>query len=89
MSFFPNGRDLLVVLYAELHLFEVGGDALGLNTLGNDGVSAVDAPCDEDLGGGGTELFRDFNDDRVISELGFVEHFMTMLTRRSIKYERK
>lgn len=71
----PNRRNLLIVFRRELDLLKVGVDALLLDTLGDDRVSAVDSPCDEYLGSGGSELLGNLLDDRVLSQLGLANHY--------------
>ncbi len=66
--------DRLIILGAELDLLEVGRDTFGLDTLGNDGVAAVGAPCDEDLSSSRAELLSYIFHDGVVGKLGLVQH---------------
>lgn len=65
----------LVILLAELDLLEVRDNALLLNALWDDRVTAMDTPCDEDLGGGRVELFGDRDDGWVLGQFGLADHW--------------
>jgi hypothetical protein len=63
-----NARNLLEVFVAQFDLLEVLDDPGLLNTLGNDGVSTLCAPCDQNLGRGSAELLSHGFDSVVVDE---------------------
>lgn len=84
-----DGADLLVVFLAELNLLEVRDDARLLDTLRDDRVSAVCTPCNQNLGGGGAELFRDLLHDWVLGQLVFTDHWRDAWVRHARRGKRK
>lgn len=69
--------DSLQVLLIQLDLLEVLSNTRGGDRLGDDGVSTDLAPCQDDLGGGGTLLLGDGLDLRAGDDEGEVERVVT------------
>jgi len=80
-----NGRNQLIIVLGKLDLLEVGLDTLFLDTLGDDRVSSVGAPCNKDLSRGSIESLGNFNDFGVISEFGFADDCKQSINRVKIE----
>lgn len=72
----PNRRDLLKVLLAELDLLKVRLDAVVLDTLGNDKLSTVRTPGNENLCSSCAELLGDFIHNGMLSQFGLASHYV-------------